>query len=68
MRCEFFGIVQVLSSFGEFHSNDGQCWMWAEVGKQPIRPKGQGRGIMVRDFIDEHNGFLQLTDNEFKQA
>ena len=42
--------------------------MWAEVGKQPIRPKGQGRGIMVRDFIDEQNGFLQLTDDEFKQA
>jgi hypothetical protein len=25
-----------------FHSNDGQGWLWAEVGKQPIRPKGQG--------------------------
>jgi len=35
--------------------------MWAEKGKQPIRPKGQGRGIMVSDFIEEHGGYLQLS-------
>ena len=42
--------------------------MWAEVGKQPIRPKGQGRGIMVSDFIDEHCGYLRLSDQENEQA
>ena len=51
-----------------FHSNDGQGWIWAEVGKQLIRPKGQGRGIMVSDFIDEHNGYLRLSDEEYEQA
>ena len=34
-----------------YHSNDDQKWMWAKNGKQPIRLKGQGRGIMVSDYI-----------------
>ena len=38
------------------------------AGKQPIRPKGQGRGIMVSDFIDEYNGFLPFSDQEYEEA
>lgn len=49
-----------------YHSNDDQNWMWGEKGKQPIKPKGAGRGIMVSDFVDEHNGLLALTDAEFQ--
>ena len=33
-----------------------------------IKPKGKGAGIMVLDFIDEHNGYLRLNDEEFEQA
>jgi len=33
-------------------------------GKQPIKPKGAGRGIMVSDFVDEYNGLLGLTNEE----
>ena len=33
--------------------------------KNAIKPKGQGRGITVSDFIDGHNGFLALTDVKF---
>ena len=51
-----------------YHSNDDQKWMWAEKGKQPIRPKGQGRGIMVSDFIEEHGGYLRLSDEEYESA
>ena len=51
-----------------FHSNDGQGWMWAEQGRQPIRPKGQGRGIMVSDFIEEYDGYLRLSDEMFERA
>ena len=61
-------LVLIYHDESTFHSNDGQGWVWAEAGKQPIRPKGQGRGIMVSDFIDEHNGFLRLSDEEFQQA
>ena len=42
--------------------------MWGEKGKTILKPKGQGRGIMVSDFIDEHNGFLALTDTEYEQG
>ena len=42
--------------------------MWAEKGKQPIRPKGLGRGIMVSDFVDEFNGLLTLTEGEFERG
>ena len=51
-------LVLIFHDESTFHSHDGQGWLWAEVGKQPIRPKGQGRGIMVSNFIDEHNGFF----------
>ena len=33
-----------------------------------IRPKGQGRGIMVSDFVDEFNGLLTLTEGEFERG
>ena len=43
--------------------------MWAEKGKQPIRPKGLGQGIiMVSDFVDEYNGLLRLTEEEFERG
>ena len=51
-----------------FHSNDDQGWMWGEKGKTILKLKGQGHGIMVSDFIDEHNGFLTLTDTEYEQS
>ena len=51
-----------------FYSNDDQGWMWGEKGKIILKPKGQGRGIMVSDFIDEDNGYLALTDAEYEQG
>ena len=37
-------------------------------GRENDETKKQGAGIMVSDFIDEHNGFLALTDVEYKTA
>ena len=31
-------------------------------------PKSKGTGIIVLDFIDEHNGYLKLMDNEYAQG
>ena len=31
-----------------------------------LRPKSKGAGIMVSDFIDEHNGYLRLSDDEYE--
>lgn len=33
-----------------------------------MKPKSKGAGIMVSDYIDEYNGFLALTDEQFKEA
>ena len=33
-----------------------------------LQPKRKGDGIMVSDFIDEQNGYLQLTEEEFSRA
>ena len=35
-----------------FNANDGKCNLGIGKGKQPIRPKGKGKGIMVSDFIN----------------
>ena len=35
---------------------------------QPVHPKGQGKGIMVSDFITEYTGYLRLNDVEFREA
>jgi hypothetical protein len=33
-----------------------------------IQPKTKGSGIMVSDFIDQHSGFLNLSDQEYALA
>ena len=42
--------------------------MWGEQGQCVLKPKSRGSGIMVSDFIDKHNGYLRLTDEEYTQA
>lgn len=37
-------------------------------GEEMLRPKSKDYGIMVSDFIDEHNGYLALTEEEFQRA
>ena len=51
-----------------FLANDDQRWQWGKKGEFMIRPKSKGSGIMVSDFVDERNGYLQLTDEEFERA
>lgn len=45
-----------------------QSLQWGEKGTKIMNPKSKGAGIMVSDFIDEYNGFLALTDEQFKEA
>ena len=33
-----------------------------------LKLKSGGSGIIVSDFINEHNGYLGITDEEFIQA
>jgi hypothetical protein len=51
-----------------FQSNEDQSSQWGVHGTKVMRPKSKGAGIMISDFIDEHNGFLSLTDEEYERA
>ena len=33
-----------------------------------LKPKSKGSGNMVSDFVDEHNGFLAFSDEEYEIA
>ena len=49
-----------------FTSNEDQSR--GMKGEEIMKPKSKGAGIMVSDFIDEHNGFLALTGDEYETA
>lgn len=52
-----------------FHANDAPSRGWHDdQGSRELRPKGKGRGIMYSDFVEEYNGFLRLTDEEYEKA
>ena len=53
-------LVLIFHDESSFHANEGQSVMWAEEGRVLIRPKNQGRGLMVSDFVTEYDGLLQL--------
>ena len=61
-------LVLIYHDESVFHANDAQSWQWAEEDKITIRPKSQGRGLMISDFIEEHGGYLQLTTEEHEVA
>ena len=44
-------------------SNEDQPTQWGMKGEKMLKPKSKGSGIMVSDFVDEHNGFLALMKN-----
>ena len=37
-------------------------------GEKIVKPKSKGAGIIVSDFIDEHNDFLALSDDKYQAA
>ena len=40
--------------------------LWGEKGKLPIKPKGKGSSIMVSEFIEEKDGYLGLSDQQYQ--
>jgi len=42
-------------------------WMWGEDNRPAIPPKSKGSGIMVSDFVKEHDGHL-LTSDQYEAA
>jgi hypothetical protein len=56
-------VVLVVHDESCFSSHDGKKTIWMEADRQPLRPKGQGRSIMVSGFLCECHGRLKLTSD-----
>ncbi len=63
-----FKTVYFFHDESTFHCNDDQNLKWGIKGENILKRKGKGAGIMVSDFIDNHNGFLVLSDVEYEEA
>ena len=48
-----------------FYSNDDRPIIWAPIENPPLRKKGQGKSIMVNEFLLETIGRLKLSEEEF---
>ncbi|UZO14801.1 uncharacterized protein OCT59_006245 [Rhizophagus irregularis] len=64
--CQIFKIVKkkhILVIYDEciFYSNDGKREVWAKTGELPLRKKGNGRSIMVSEFLTEACGRFKLN-------
>ena len=42
--------------------------MWGEADKPAILPKTKSSGTMVSDFVEEHEGFLKMDENELEEV
>ena len=51
-----------------FMSNEDQPTQWGSKEEKMLKPKSKGSGIMVSDFVDEHNYFLAFSDEEYEIA
>jgi hypothetical protein len=51
-------LVVVYHDESIYNSNEGQTWM----------AKTKGSGLMVSDFIEEHDGYLSLSNQQPKAA
>lgn len=54
-------LVLVTHDESTFNANDGKRQLWMEDGKQPLRPKARGKGLMVSDFLTP-GGRLAVPD------
>ena len=45
-----------------FSSHDGKATIWMDANDRPLRPKGQGRSIMVSEFLCECHGPMKLNE------
>ena len=54
-------IVLVVQDESIYRSNDGRKKVLMEGEQQPIRPKGQGKGIMISGFACPCHGPMQLS-------
>ena len=49
-----------------YNTTEDTPMLWGEKGKLPIKPKGRGSSIMVSEFIEEKDGYLALSDEQYE--
>ena len=49
-----------------YNTTEDTPTLWGEKGKLPIKPKGRGSSIMVSEFIEERDGYLALSDEQYE--
>ena len=54
-------LVMVVQDESTFSAHDGKSTAWVEKDRTVLRPKGQGRSIMVSEFLCECHGRLKLN-------
>lgn len=57
-------LVLVTHDESSFSSHDGRDIVWLDDDNHPIRPKGDGRSIMVSAFLCECHGLLRLSEEQ----
>ncbi len=50
-----------------FYSNDDKREVWIKDGKMSLQKKGNGRLIMVSEFLTEINGCLRLQQEDIEK-
>jgi len=57
-------LVYVVHDESIFTAHDGKSTVWREKGSVFLRPKGEGRSLMVSEFLCECHGPMKLTDEQ----
>jgi len=48
-------------------TNDHPCQLWLKNNQQPLKKKGNGRGVHISDWICETTGWLALSEEQIAQ-
>ena len=60
-------LVTIFHDETVFQSNEDQTLAWSQDDQFFIRKKGRGAGIVISDFIEEHDGFLRIPGKEARR-
>ena len=60
-------IVMVVHDECCFSAHDGKDKVWALRGHEPIKKKGEGKSIMISEFLCECHGHLRITEDQARE-
>jgi hypothetical protein len=62
--CALPPIIRIFHDESTFHSNADQTYHWSDGTNQTLKQKSLGQALMVSDFIDEVDGYLEFEGEE----